>query len=615
MIHLDRNWAGSVRNLWLVTLVAGLMMPGLECASLQAQASTLNVTDFGARGDALQFQVGTTVNSPVITIQSSNQLSSADVGKLILLFGAGPATGPTNHQDLIATIKQVSGGTNITMSLPAGASGADIFAICGTQNATAFQKCVDAAKGTNTVINIPAGTFLMVPPAQLTRFAKEWPVPAAVVISKGGIHFLGKGMDKTILIACGAWKLQTERNLAYRGWLFNCQGPVTQNYPLIFDSLTMDGGVQSGNTSFHGFPARKSDGEGWDETHDAVVDSGQVPLHSYKAFVNCRFTHWRGEIVKSVASGWDGYILITNSVFDDGNASGFNFTFTHDIDHCVFSNLFQVSEFYQAYCTKACWFQNNLITNITGNAMAFNGAVTNHPPPPYNIVSNTFYKSGAFIILTTPAQNLHIIGNQFNCANSVTAAIGLGCEGYQGSAINSNIVVGYNRFINTQYAVEVMGRGRNRVADVLVCSNNAEGVHNFAFGYGWSTNVSFIGNIGVSTGGLLSQDMEGQWFLDDASNRLNPTQENASADKTNIISYSFGMRHITAAAVADSAFALDDSQPQKIPSGARMLINHKGNLPARLYLSAVKSGAEPMILANGATVECEWANGVWQFIP
>src|ERR1039458_1779411 len=128
MINLDRIRARSLRNLWLAMLGAVMVMFGQACASMQAQTNFLNVTDFGAQGDAAQFLVNTVSNSSVVTVQSTNQLSNGDVGKLILLFGAGPATTPTNNQDLIATITQVSDGTNITMSLPAGGSFTNISA-------------------------------------------------------------------------------------------------------------------------------------------------------------------------------------------------------------------------------------------------------------------------------------------------------------------------------------------------------------------------------------------------------------------------------------------------------------------------------------------------------
>ncbi len=573
----------------------------------------LNVADFGARGDAVSITADTVTGSPVITVPASNALSRADIGKLMLLFGAGPATSPTNHQDLIATIERVDNGTNITLSTAAGATSNNVYCTFGTQNAEAFQRCVDAATGTNTVINIPTGNYLLAPPAQLAVIAtnnRGGTVWSAVLIRKGGLDFKGDGMDKTILTGCGAWKLQGKS--ARRGQLFVCQGPVTNNYPLVFEDLTMDGGVVAGNTKRHGFPASVRDGSGWDETHDAVVDSGRAPLHRVKEFRNCRFTHWRGEILKSVNSGWDGFVLVTNCVFDDGNASGFNFTFTHNVTGCTFSNLFQVLEFYQAYCSNACYFQRNIVMDIRGNLMAICGALTNSVNPPYHIADNTFYLTGNFGVLTTPAQNLYVTGNQFICTNT-TAALGLGCAGYQGSAINSNIVVAGNHFIGSHYAIEVLGSGANRTADMLVCSNTAAGLHAFAGGYGWSTNVVFRNN--YSATGLAEGDLKGQWFRDDFSNTFPPWKMSGTAGKTNVISYARGMRQQISAPKTNCIFALDDSRPERIPPGALLQISFAGKQPAPLYFSTTRPDATPAtMLQSNATVRCVWTNGSWSVV-
>ena len=597
---------GRMRNWAVVGVVIG------TAAHCQAETRTLKVTDFGARGDAVQLLVSTTSNSPVISVSGTSRFGSADVGKLVLLFGAGPYTTPTNNQDLVATITAVSGPRSVTLSLRAGASSNDVAGVMGTQNAGAFQHCVDASRGSKTVLSIPAGRYLLVPPEQLTTVTSSWQVPAAVVIRKGGIHFLGDGVDRSILLGCGAWKLHGNGTRAMRGFMFNLVGPVNNNAPLAFEGLTLDGGVQAGNTGYHGFPARLWDGAGWDETHDAVVDSGQMPLHALKTFVNCRFTRWRGEMVKSVCGCGDGMILFSNCTFDDGNASGFNFTFTHRIDHCVFSNLFQVSEFYQAYSKDPSYMQNCLITNITGNAIAINGALTNSINPPYNIISNKFYKSGGFAILTTPAQNLFIIGNDFVLTNSANG-IGLGCAGYQGSAINSNIVVALNSFTGAYSAFGIMGSGQNSTAQALIYSNTAVGVHWFAAGYGWSTNISFWENTSDGTG-LLSGQLKGQWYLDDASNRFPPWQVVGAAGKTNTVTYAAGMRQRTWAQFANTIFAIDDAHPQQIPPGAVLSITHAGEHPAPLYLSTTMSGSS-VVLRPGHKIMCQWTNGGWQELP
>ena len=50
---------------------------------------------------------------------------------VIELFGVGPATSPTNNQDLITTIVSVVDGTNVTISQPAGVTATDVTSFVG----------------------------------------------------------------------------------------------------------------------------------------------------------------------------------------------------------------------------------------------------------------------------------------------------------------------------------------------------------------------------------------------------------------------------------------------------------------------------------------------------
>src|SRR5580698_5262522 len=103
----------------IVIIALAAFALGLLSFPLPGKAATLNVVNFGARGDAIQTLANTVSNSTIVTMASTNQLSAADVGKLIELFGVGPATSPTNNQDLIAFIVSVANGTNVTISTPA----------------------------------------------------------------------------------------------------------------------------------------------------------------------------------------------------------------------------------------------------------------------------------------------------------------------------------------------------------------------------------------------------------------------------------------------------------------------------------------------------------------
>lgn len=377
--------SGGFRRPLLALFAAWLL---LSCLSSQAQ-TVLNVTNFGARGDAVSIVVNTVSNSTLVTTTSSH--SSGDIGKTIELFGAGPLGTSTNHQDLLATITNIVNGTNLYLSIAAHASFNGCSGYYGTNNAAAFQACINAAPS-NSIINIPNGSYLIIgSQAMNPSFAMSSPFDTypSITIQKGGLTLQGQSRSNTVLLGCGAWQLKGSN--VYRGHMFGLVGPVTNNGPLIFNNLTMDGGVPQGYTGYLGWPASTANGDGWDVTHDAVLDEGTPPLHADKTFMNCTITRWRGEQFKSVVANWDGQITISNCSFTEGDASGINFSFSHNIENCYFADLAEAMEFYQGYCSNICYFQNSVITNMAGALMAINGSQIGSPNPTYNIIGNSFF--------------------------------------------------------------------------------------------------------------------------------------------------------------------------------------------------------------------------------
>lgn len=580
--------------------------------SSSAAASTLCVTNFGARGDAFETLGGTVKGSPVVHLLSTNQFSSADVGKLLLLFGAGPASTPTNQQDLVAKVVSVKRRTEVTISAPAGITASNVRVTCGTQNASAFQRCINSCSDSNTVVQIPEGRYLLVPPVMLeTNFVMIGASDAhpSVILQTGGIHFLGVDPSSSVLVGCGAWMLKG--GWVHRGWMFECLAPVTNNYPLIFENLTFDGGVQQGREAVYtSGPALTNNGEGWDITHDAVVDAGGLPpLHAFKQFINCTFTHWRGEMVKSVASQMDGYIEVTNCAFLDGEASGFNFNFTHLITGCTFSNLDMAIEFYAGYMTSNSTFAGSAITNVR-NAIVLVGALTNHAMPSYTITGNTMAPSQTGVLLG-PARNITISSNQFIGGN-----IGIATDNYayQGSGENSNVVIALNSFQNVGTPFVAGGGGEDSIVDVIVISNQAWDCGRFAEGGGWSSNVAFLGNYSApgmpNHGSLFSQQLGGQWFLDDLSNDFPWFQVYDNPPVTDPITYANGMRQRLYPALSNSVFVIQNPDPAQIPPGAMLIIKNAGQCSC--LLSNAGSGVVPAPVPMGNTVYDFWQIGAWQ---
>jgi hypothetical protein len=113
-----------------------------------------------------------------------------------------------------------------------------------------------------------------------------------------------------------------------------------------------------------------------------------------------------------------------------------------------------------------------------------------------------------------------------------------------------------------------------------------------------------------SSRGLDSTILQGQWFLDDASNQFQTNTVNDATGQTNIVTYAHGMRQMITLAQTDSIFSIDDSSPQKIPPGAVMDINNLSSKSIPLYLnSALTRG--PVTVANGQTFTANWNGLQW----
>jgi hypothetical protein len=590
---------------------------GMLQFAFAGKAAVLNVAKYGAHGDAVQTLANTVSNSTLVCLATTNELSATDIGKLIELFGVGPATSPTNNQDLIASIVSVTNGTNVTISTPASLTATGVNCTYGTENAGAFQNCINACQGSNDMIIIPAGTYLIVPPQILaSNFAMDGSssLCPAVSISRGGIKMLGAANGTSILLGNGAWILNN--GAVERGVIFGCVGPVTNNYPLIFQNLSFNGGVQVGNVGYGTGPADPVTGGGWDVTHDALVDMGEPPFHINKQFINCTFMHWRGEMVKSVVAWNTGYIAVTNCAFWDGDGSGFNYNWTpHVINGCLFSNLNMAVEFYVGTMATNSIFENNVITN-TRVAISLVGALTNAPSPGYAIISNSISASD-YDICFGPARNVQVIGNTF-----YGGVIGIATDSaaYQGTDINDDILIGSNQFINTTYPLGVCGAGQDRLQDVTLENNTAYGCANFASGYGWSSNVVFEANASLQpavnhAGQLDGSKLCGQLFVDDVSDQFQATSVIfSSADQTNIIYYSFGIRQAIYSNLSGIGL-LDTSRPQAIPPGAELAVTNASAFPITIYPSDTGHMVDAAILPSGDCFTYTWSNAVWNLAP
>jgi hypothetical protein len=585
----------------------------LFLCSLSHAEEMVQVTENGARGDARPIEIASELHSPQVSVISDGSVTDAELGKVVMLYDAGPSTTDTNHQDYLGKVIGVPDGKHLTLSKPLGITATNVHGILGTDNAPAFQRCVDRAFGSNTVISVPSGNYLMIPPDLMNpeyKMSRITEIRAAVVIQKGGITIRGTDPKTTILTACGAWQLMGKS--ATRGMLFECRGPIRHpEYPLNFENLTMDGGVEEGRRAYRGFPARTTDGDGWDITHGAVIDLGRQPLHEFKSFRNCLFQHWRGEILKGTSGATNGFIEVTGCDFHDGNASAFNLSFSHHINHCTFSHLNMAMEFYEGYMSYPSCFENSSVSDVRADLVIV-GALTNHPAPLYTIRNNDLQSSNGFGVFLNPAKNILIESNRFSGQGF---CIGNGA-GAQGSDCSHDIIIRGNTATNAGNLFLVQCGYSQRFENVLITGNVVGGRGSLGCGWGYSTNVTFSNNVATNgAGGFDGTRLTGQWFLDDLSDQYRAHQVANYRETTNIITYANGAQQTAMPTRTNSLFQIDDSQPEKIPAGARMIISYRGGSTngSSLFLSSTHPAQKPdALLTTNNTVRCIWTNGGWR---
>lgn len=558
------------------------------------------------------FTASTTSNSSIIS-SVDHSFTRDDLGKVVEITGAGASTSSTNHQDFIGKVSDVVDEHCIRIFSMPQRTATSLPGVIGTDNAPIFQTAVDRASGSNTVIRIPAGNYLLIPKDLMNpnyRMNGSGETHAAVVIKKGGITFRGEDPKTTVLTACGAWQIKGE--YVTRGQLFECCGPVSHpDLPLEFENLTFDGGVDKGLQDYRGFPARPTDGDGWDITHDAVMDGGGSSLHVYKAFRNCVFQHWRGEILKSVSSATNGFIEVKDCDFHDGNASAFNFSFSHCIDHCTFSHLDMAMEFYEGRMDRPSFFENSSVSDVRADLVIV-GALTNHPSPLYMIRNNYLQTSNGFGVFLNPAKNVLIESNRFE---GQSFCIGNGA-GAQGTDYSHDIIIRGNTATNGGNLFLVQCGYPQRFENIQITGNSISGRGSLGCGWGYSTNVVFSNNIATNGAqGIAGSRLTGQWFLDDRSNIHPSTHVDNWQGVTNVLTYANGWLQGAYPTKTNSIFLIDDAQPSKIPDRAIMVITNQGSHSVPLFLSTAHPSTVPdVMLTSSNTITCTWTNGGWVLV-
>jgi hypothetical protein len=629
---------------WTALLAALITM----LSFLQTSAQTaLNVTNFGASGNAVSFLASTVSNSPVVTVAGTNIFSLADVGKVIEVFRAGPwvyynGAPVVTNQDIICLITNIVNQTNLYLSIPAGWTRNSVYCIVGLNNAPAFQAAINSAEATiasqsetNVTIQVPPGAYLLIssnalnPNYVMSSISDTQP---AVTVSSGGITICGASPTNTILMACGAgMEHLVNSSLAWisptyapyvpmRETMFFCSGPIAfSQYPFVLQNLTIDGGLTNGLQIYNYWMPIQGDGDGWDTTHHALADSDPDPthpqMHQMKLFTNCVFQHWRGEmlICWTGAGGTNTFNDVANCTFRDGNASAINLYYGQHIHGCIFNSLVKVEEYYQANATLPTIFENNYWTNIASNPFSIVGSTTNASPPSITFSNNTMCGvANVGQISFSPAENVFVINNAFHGPSTGINFSAAGLQPNDGSAsVISNIVIVGNAFNDTFLPICTDGYP---ATDVFVTNNTSlmPSQTLAILGGGWKYNFIFQANaaaVPVNASGVAA----GGWPYDNPNNQFGPVTINDWTGGSNLVSYSHGGRYLVQHVMTNTIFYLDDSMPSLMPTNAILYVTNEWSQNAHICLSCVASATQTQVAPN-SLVNFQWVNGAWQLL-
>ena len=570
----------------------------LLCLLVTVAKASINVTNYGAVGDlATITNINTISNSASLVCPGANFVGT-DAGKLIEVTGGGNWQGASNDC-LYAYISTVSSPSNIVVSVASGANGTNLTGMYGTDCQPCFSNAIAACASPTDTLIIPAGNYFCVPPDfKQGVYSGNWPVSFAM--NRGGITFMGQGT--ATLTSASGWK--RFGSSGYRGTLFTVLQTLTNNYPLIFTNLTLDGGITNGNIHNEGSPIDPTTGIGWDSSHHWLLTEGVATSGGYLnriVMLNCTVQHWRGESMESTESSPNLYLCATNCFFWDINGSCIN-NFAHACESCTFSNANQAEEFYRAWATNISYMADSVIEDMNGAGMAPNGATPNCPE---YIITNTYFALGASVngVLLCPACNMQF----WNCPFSgVGSSIGFffGSSGGQGAWWCSNIWVIGCTFTNVGIPTFYAGLASQTNSAINVGYTNCHAAGDSEFGWGYSfaqcTNVSYANCSGSY---LRSPFTSGQLLIDAGGNTWAGIPVYSGGTISDSQSTYFKLY------TGGGSVYVDDTNSSQTVTGSHLGV-YAGSGAVTVYPSDSGQGT-PVALTTGNSATWQWNGSAW----
>lgn len=608
------------------------------------------VTNYGAMPDLTNFTCATVSNSVVVGTPY-NWNANATIGKCIEIFRAGPQVTyqVTNlvvlTNDILAFVTNVSNGTNLLVSVTPGVTG-NFYCTVATNSAPGFQAAINAAQAevmagtsTNPAVYIPqgsyflAGTNVLNPNYVMTAY-NDGGLPA-VTITTGGLNLIGLGTNAYLygvgagmnhMVATnGMYPTNEAPILPMRNIMFTYSGPITNSqYATVWTNIVFDGGVTNGLQPYSYWTLHQWDGAGWDTSHHAIDDSdwsNSRQMTQYRLFANCKFQHWRGEMVIDTGS-WstNGLNDFENCIFFDGNASADNMYYGQIVNGCFFNQLCKVIEIYQQNLDLPYLYSNNVETNINGNGSSFYdftvvGAVTNETEKPIIIASNTWYGvTGMNHIQFSSAENVTVVSNRFvGVADSDIVFTAIGAQpGYPsgGSVLQmTNFLISWNDFGGSGNPLSMDGYG---VTNCTIVNNTNLQVH---LGAGNKLGIVLSNNFGILHDGQYDVDgtnIQTGYYALDVSNYWvlpNTSPDGGNYQNTNMVSYGAGYFHILQNAAA--TFFCDTNG--LTPVSSFMIVSNQSASTIPLYWDG--SLTLHTNLATHTAALLTFTNGTWNPSP
>ena len=153
--------AGSLANLSTSALAQANLVASINELNEQIRAHT--PSRYGAVGDVRYDRMASTTAGSAVVTSSNAAFVPGDVGKTVMIAGAGATSG--NDNDLVTTVASYQSATQVTLAAAASATVSGAAMHIGTDDTAALQAWLDGTAAAGVIARVPLGrTFLLQQP-------------------------------------------------------------------------------------------------------------------------------------------------------------------------------------------------------------------------------------------------------------------------------------------------------------------------------------------------------------------------------------------------------------------------------------------------------------------